>query len=559
MGKQRLTTRVFRSILGASATVLLVSFCVISATLWHYFTSIQDHQLRDELECAVHGVQVSGENYLQDFKPGVYRLTWVDADGSVIYDSEAAPATLKNHFDREEIAEARANGHGSSSRYSSTLTEQTLYEAERLPDGTILRISISRATVVSLAIGAIVPVLAVILSAMLISAFVAHRISRRIIEPLNSIDLDQPLLNDTYVELTPTLERIDAQHNELKTQLATVRRRSDEFTLITCNIREGLILLDENYRVLSINPAAQRLFNTDTTCVGTNLRTIHHGHALWDGIERGKKIGFSSLRLPIGDREFQFDCSRIDSDGQPVGMVILAFDVTVQATHEKIRREFTANVSHELKTPLQGIIGSAELIESGFVDGEDLPRFVGHIRHESSRLVDLIDDVIQLSHLDEGVDAPKEPVSLLAVCREVVDTLQPSAQAKNIRFALEGNDGMILAIRRLIYEIVFNLADNALKYSHPSSTVTIGVTTTDQTVELNVRDEGIGIAPEEQERIFERFYRVDKSHSKESGGTGLGLSIVKHAVNYHNAQIALDSDLGQGTTVAVTFERAQLP
>ena len=229
MGKQRLTTRVFRSILGASATVLLVSFCVISATLWHYFTSIQDHQLRDELECAVHGVQVSGENYLQDFKPGVYRLTWVDADGSVIYDSEAAPATLKNHFDREEIAEARANGHGSSSRYSSTLTEQTLYEAERLPDGTILRISISRATVVSLAIGAIVPVLAVILSAMLISAFVAHRISRRIIEPLNSIDLDQPLLNDTYVELTPTLERIDAQHNELKTQLATVRRRSDEF------------------------------------------------------------------------------------------------------------------------------------------------------------------------------------------------------------------------------------------------------------------------------------------------------------------------------------------
>ena len=549
-----MTSKIFKSILSVAVAVLMASLIIIIGVLYPYFGGVQESQLKDELSLAAEAVQQLGEGYLENLDSDRYRLTWVNSDGTVIFDSHADATTMENHADREEIKEALVSGTGSSTRQSSTLTEQTIYEAIRLNDGSVLRISVSRATALVLVLGMIQPIAIVLAIAIALSAWLAHRMAKRVVEPLNKLDLDNPMKNEAYEELSPLLHRIHAQRTEIKEQVWALKRKQDEFDQITGNMKEALVLLDNTGRIVSINPAAKALFGAGNTCVGEAFLTIDRKQNMRMALEEANAQGHADFRTKKNGREYQFDLSRIDSDGKNHGMVILAFDITEQVNAEKHRQEFTANVSHELKTPLQSIIGSAELMENGIVKEEDVPRFIGHIRKEASRLVFLIDDIIRLSQLDEGAEMPREDVSLKVLSEEVCETLADAAKLKDISLEVTGDDGIINGVRRLLYEIAYNLCDNAIKYNNPGGSVKVTVTQRPDEVLLSVQDTGIGIAPEHQDKVFERFYRVDKSHSKQSGGTGLGLSIVKHAVQYHHGKITVESELNKGTSISVLFD-----
>ena len=548
--------KIFQSILLVAGCVLLASLLIIMGFLYAYFGGVEENQLRDELSLASAAVEDGGTDYLSQLTADRYRLTWIASDGSVLYDTKTDAESLENHASRTEVSQALATGTGESTRYSSTLMEKTMYYAQRLDDGTVLRISISRATVGMIAVGMLQPLLIVLIVALILSGVLAKRLSRRIVDPLNSLDLEHPLDNDAYEELSPLLKRIHRQHVEIQTQLRELREKTDEFTQITGSMREGLVLLDEHGSILSINAAAQALFGADAQCVGRDFLTVERSHEISAAIQAAVTDGHSEVRAERAGRVYQFDISRIASEGKFIGTVILAFDITEQEFAERNRREFTANVSHELKTPLQGIIGSAELIENGMVKPDDLPRFVGHIHAEAARLVTLIDDIIRLSQLDEGDAMPTEPVDLLAVSQEAAENLHDAAAARNVALSVTGAPVVIPGVRRLIYEIIYNLCDNAIKYNRDGGRVDVTVAHDADGSSVTVADTGIGIAPEHQGRVFERFYRVDKSHSKASGGTGLGLSIVKHAVQYHHGRIDLQSTPGTGTTIRVVFPDA---
>lgn len=548
-----MTKKIFQSILLVAGCVLLASLLIIMGFLYDYFGGVEENQLRDELSLAAAAVEDGGTDYLSQLTADRCRLTWIAADGSVLYDTKTNAESLENHASRAEVSQALATGTGESTRYSSTLMEKTMYYAQRLDDGTVLRISISRATVGMIAVGMLQPLLLVLIAALILSGVLAKRLSRRIVDPLNSLDLEHPLDNDAYEELSPLLKRIHRQHVEIQTQLRELREKTDEFTQITGSMREGLVLLDEHGSILSINAAAQALFGADAQCVGRDFLTIERSHEISAAIQAAAADGHSEVRAERAGRVYQFDISRTTSDGKFLGTVILAFDITEQEFAERNRREFTANVSHELKTPLQGIIGSAELIENGMVKPEDLPRFVGHIHAEAARLVTLIDDIIRLSQLDEGDAMPTEPVDLLAVSQEAAENLHDAAAARNVTVSVTGQPAVLPGVRRLIYEIAYNLCDNAIKYNRDGGRVDVTVAADAGGSSITVADTGIGIAPEHQGRVFERFYRVDKSHSKASGGTGLGLSIVKHAVQYHHGRIELESTPGTGTIIGVVF------
>ena len=546
-----MTKKIFRSIVLVAAVVLLASLVVIVACMYRYSADAQERQIRDDLSLAVAGVSADGVEYLQKVAPSRFRLTWVAADGTVLYDTKADAGQLPSHADRSEIREALENGTGESTRYSATLLEKTLYYARRLDDGTVLRISVSRATVWVLVVGMLQPIVILLLIVLVLSAVLAKRLSKHIVEPLNELDLEHPLDNDSYEELAPLLGRISRQREQIDRQLRELQRKTDEFSQITRSMQEGLVLLDNHWTVLSINPAAQRLFGADAGCVGEDFLTVERSHEMSAAIEAAMQNGHSEFRLRKNGRIYQLDLTRIDSGGEVAGAVLLTFDITERENAEQNRREFTANVSHELKTPLQGIIGSAELLENGMVRPEDTARFVGHIRSEAQRLVTLIDDIIRLSQLDEGDEMPTETVDLREIAQEAAEDLRGAAEKKHVSLSLEGEAAPVTGVRRLLYEIVYNLCDNAVKYNVDGGSVSIRVEQDGQTASVTVADTGTGIAPEHQGRIFERFYRVDKSHSKASGGTGLGLSIVKHAVQYHHGSIELQSAPGKGTTVRV--------
>ena len=543
--------KIFRSIMAVAGAVLLASLLVIMASLYGYFGGVQEDQLRDELSLAAVSVEDSGADYLRQVSSDRFRLTWIAGDGTVLYDTRADGESMENHGDRAEVKQALAQGEGESIRYSSTLLRQTVDCAKRLSDGTVLRISVSRATAGVLALGMFQPILLVLIVALILSALLAGRLSRRIVEPLNSLDLEHPLDSDAYEELSPLLNRINRQNRQITEQVKQLRRRTDEFEQITASMGEGLVLLDNNSRVLSLNPAARKLFAADESCVGQDFLTVDRSHEMSEAIRRAMEQGHSEIRSRRGDKTYQFDITRIDSQGDVLGAVILAFDITERESGERLRREFTANVSHELKTPLQGIIGSAELIENGMVKPEDMPRFIGHIRGEAQRMVALIGDIIRLSQLDEGEEMPREDVDLLEVARRATEQLDTTAQARKIAVTVDGQPTAVNGVRQLLYEVIYNLCDNAIKYNVDGGSVRMTVSGDGANACVTVADTGIGIPLEQQARVFERFYRVDKSHSKASGGTGLGLSIVKHAVQYHGGSISLNSRPGEGTTVRV--------
>ncbi len=550
-----MTKKIYRAIVLAAAAVLLASLIIIMGCLYGYFGGVQETMLKDQLTIAAAGVEDEGLTFLEKLSSDRYRLTWVDADGNVLCDTQAKDQQLENHAERPEIRQAQLTGQGESTRYSATLMEKTMYYARRLADGTVLRISVSRATAGVLALGMFQPFVLVLLAALVLSGVLARRLSRHIVEPLNQLDLDHPLENNAYEELSPLLGRINRQHLEIKRQMRVLKQRTDEFAQIIASMREGLVLLDERGTVLSINPAARKLFNADDGCIGQDFLTVERGHDVSTAIRQAMEGGHSEIRCERQGRVYQFDISRIDSDGAAVGAVLLAFDITEQEYAERNRREFTANVSHELKTPLQGIIGSAELIENGMVAQADMPRFIGHIRAEAARLVTLIGDIIRLAQLDEGGEMPRERMNLLDVAAEATEGVRGAAEARNISLTVNGDAQEIDGVRRLVYEVIYNLCDNAVKYNREGGDVKVTVGGDAASAFVEVADTGIGIPIEDQSRVFERFYRVDKSHSKASGGTGLGLSIVKHAVQYHHGEIELHSEPGRGTRIRVTFPK----
>ena len=549
-----MTSKIFKSILSVAIAVLLASLVVITGMLYQYFGTMQESQLKDELSLAASATEQLGQSYLSQLDSDRYRLTWVDADGMVIFDTHADSATMDNHENREEIKEALLTGTGSSVRQSSTLTEQTIYEAVRLTDGSVLRISVSRATAFVLVIGMFQPILMVLFFAAGLSAWLARRMAKRVVEPLNNLNLDQPMENEAYEELSPLLHRIHTQHIEIEQQMQELQHKRDEFDQITDNMKEALVLLDHSGRILSINPAAKNLYEIASVTIGEDFLTLERKQFMREALEQAKVQGHAEFRAQKNGRDYQFDVNRIDSDGNTRGMVILAYDITEQVNAEKHRQAFTANVSHELKTPLQAIIGSAELMENGIVKTDDLPRFVGHIRKEASRLLYLIDDIIRLSQLDEGAEMDQEDVPLKQLAEDVCETLTDAAKLKDVTLEVTGEDVVMHGVRRLLYEILYNLCDNAIKYNRAGGSVMVSVSQKTNEICVSVKDTGIGIPPEHQDKIFERFYRVDKSHSKQSGGTGLGLSIVKHAVQYHHGKIVLESRINEGTTVAILFD-----
>ena len=548
-----MTRKIFLSIMAAAAVVLLCSVLIIMGCLYDYFGGVQERQLEDELALAQTGVECSGKTYLKALEGESYRLTWIAPSGEVLFDSQADESSMENHAQREEVRQALETGEGQSSRYSSTLLEKTIYYAKKLTDGSILRISISRATAGVLVMGMLQPMLVVLAAALILALVLAKRISARIVAPLNRLDLEKPLENDTYEELSPLLTRINQQRRQIDAQLRTLQQKKDEFAQITASMNESLVLMNEKGTVLSINPAARELFHAEPDCVGQDFLTVERSHEISCAIRRALEEGHAELRVERGGREYQLDISRIESEGTVIGAVLLAFDVTEQAFAERNRREFTANVSHELKTPLQSIMGSAELIENGLVKQEDMPRFVGHIRTEAARLVTLIEDIIRLSQLDEGGELPFEPVDLKKLAEEASASLASAAAEKQVTIRVHGDDRQITTVRRLASEIIYNLCDNAVKYNREGGNVDVTIDGTAHGAVVTVQDTGIGIPPEHQSRVFERFYRVDKSHSRQSGGTGLGLSIVKHAVQYLGGRIELESQPGKGTTMRVHF------
>lgn len=548
-----MTKKIFHSILLVACTVLLACYLVILTSLNDYFTSLRKSQLKTQLSFASTAVEDEGIEYLKNLENGEYRLTLIDTDGTVLYDTNADAATMENHSDRREFQEAFLSGYGESHRYSRTLTEQTYYFAKKLSDDRVLRISTSQVTIVSLLLGMLQPLLVITFLAILLSVFLAKHASRNLVRPLNNLDLNDPLSNDVYEELSPLLRHMAQQNKQIALQMDELSRSQNEFNAITSNMSEGLIVLNKDGVVVSLNTAARKIFEAEEDSIGKDFLTIDRTPEISRAIKEtlsGKK---QELEYEKNGRNYDLCINQIVEKDEVIGVLLLVIDNTEKIQAEQNRREFTANVSHELKTPLQSIIGSADLIESGLVKPEDMPRFIGHIKTDAARLVSLVSDIIRLSQLDENTEMNWENVDALSVAKEALEMVGPIAESRNISLTIKGEPAPLNSVHKLLYDIIYNLCDNAVKYNKEGGFVKVDVKTAGDKVQVAVSDNGVGIAPADQSRVFERFYRVDKSHSRESGGTGLGLSIVKHAVAYLKGSISLESTLGKGTTITVLF------
>lgn len=551
-----MTKRIFRSICLVALTVLFASVALIMGVLYGYFSDVLQAQLKMQTNLAAQGVTNEGVSYFDGLAIKNYRITWIDRDGSVLYDSESDTAEMENHLEREEVMQAVLKGYGESRRYSATLMESSFYSAQKLADGTILRLSITQNSMLLLLLRMVQPLCIIFAVAMILSVVLAKQISQKIVNPLNKIDLDHPLSNEGYDELSPFLRRIDSQQKQLSAQKAELVQKKDELNTIIGSMNEGMILLNPKGKIISINLAAQRLLDAGDDCIGADMLSLSRNLDLQEILggalrgEQGERI------IGLHGESYQVDADPITSDHVVKGAVLFFFNVTEKERAEQIRREFTANVSHELKTPLHSISGYAELLKNDMVKENDKIPFAGKIYDEAQRMIRLVEDIISLSHLDEGAgDMQRENVDLYEVARKAVQNLEPQADAASVTLEVSGATAVLNGIAQLLYSMVYNLCDNAIKYNHKDGKVIIKVQNESSQVTLSVQDTGIGIAPEHQERIFERFYRVDKSHSKAVGGTGLGLSIVKHAAKIHHAKIDVKSISGKGTTIIVTFPK----
>ena len=547
-----MTKRIFRSICFVAIAVFLASLILIMGVLYSYFSGVQQRQLQMQLELAAQGVTNEETAYFSDLTVRDYRITWIDTDGTVLYDSDALSSDMENHLEREEIKEALATGYGESKRYSATLMDRSLYAAQRLEDGTVLRLSIAQSSILTLVLGMAQPISIVIVLAVVLSVVLAVRLSKSIVKPLNEIDLNHPLSNEGYDELAPLLRRIDGQQKQLRGQKTRLEQKQAELDTIIGSMSEGMVLLNERGKIVSINPAAMRLLGTSWNCVGTDMLTVSRNLDLHDILSRALQGQSEVQTVSLEAGKYQISASPIMSEEKVVGAALCFFDVTEKEKAEQMRREFTSNVSHELKTPLHSISGYAELLQNDMVKQEDIVPFAGKIYREAQRMTSLVEDILSLSHLDEGAeDMEWIEVDLYELAAKAIAGLEAEAKAAEVKMSLHGEYCSLHGVPQLLHSILYNLCDNAIKYNKNGGEVTVSVERQDADAVLTVSDTGIGIPAQEQARIFERFYRVDKSRSKEVGGTGLGLSIVKHAVLIHHGTIEVDSAVDEGTTITV--------
>ena len=549
-----MTKRIYKAICAAALGVFVVTMLLIMGVLYNYFSSVQQRQLRSQTALAVQGAEQLGMDYFDGLSDEDVRITWVAANGDVLYDSASDSDVMENHLQREEIQSALATGFGESARYSSTMLKQYLYCAQKLSDGTVLRLSVSHNSVWVLLLGMLQPILIVIAVAAVLSFLLASRLSKRIVDPMNKLNLDEPLENEGYDELSPLLRRIYSQQQHLKEQQATLTRKQNELEAIVGHLEEGMILLDKSCKVITANQAALRLLDARASNIaGLDLLMLSRNLALAEAVQEAMDGRSATRKTELHGKAIQIQAAAVGQQDEMSGVAVVLFDITQSEQAEQRRREFTANVSHELKTPLQSISGYSELLMRGMARQEDIHPFAQRIYGETQRLIQLVQDIINLSQLDEGSSYQWQQANLFAIAAEVTGSLEHFAEEKQVRLTLEGSDTMLRGVPELLRGIVYNLTDNAIKYNHPGGSVTVTVSRQKDGAVLTVNDTGIGIPEGEQDRIFERFYRVDKSRSKEVGGTGLGLSIVKHAAFLHKAAIDVTSQLGAGTTIQVRF------
>lgn len=548
-----MTAKLFRNSMAVAVSVMALSIILFMGVLYQYFSDQMMEALGTETWLVARGVELEGLNYL-DGLDSENRVTWVAADGTVLFDSSTDSAAMENHGNREEIREAQENRLGAATRYSSTLAEQTLYSARRLSDGTVIRLASSQRTVWLLLLSMVQPILVILVLALLLSVVLASRLSRSIIRPIAELDLEHPEDCDAYDELAPLLTRIKRQNDTIKQQMGQLQQKQTEFSALTENMAEGFLLLDRQGRVLSHNPGALRLLGAEEPVGEVNALFLNREEHFRQAVDEVLEGHRSRQVLQMNGRCCQLLADPVWKDGEPAGAVLVLMDVTEQEKREELRREFTANVSHELKTPLTAISGIAEIMQGGMVKPEDIRDFAGDIYQEARRLIALVEDILRLSQLDEGAESlEREPVELLALSQEVARRLEPAARSAGVSVEVCGAPVQVQGVRRVLDEMIYNLCENAIKYNRTGGRVTLTVGQGAEGPEVTVADTGIGIPPEDQSRVFERFYRVDKGRSKREGGTGLGLSIVKHITAKYSGQITLVSRPDEGTSIRVTL------
>ena len=539
-----------------TALVTMVAAAAISATVFYFSYS---ERVMDDLAAELSYLKIAYDDDPESIAHATMsfgrRLTVISSDGSVAYDSVASEDAMENHLDRPEVKEAITAGFGTDRRESGTLLTAYYYAAERMADGTILRLSVSGDNIFSFVMGMMLPMALLLLVLLVILSLIAVRIAKGITEPINSIDLSNPEAENSYEELSPLLFRIAKQQALIKQQVEAAERKSHEFAIIIDNMSEGLAVIDMNARILSVNRAAWMLFDAAEVKIGDSILAINREEifsSIVDDALSGKR---SEAIEETRTRVLQLIASPVFEDDKVSGAVVIMIDITEKSEREKLRREFTANVSHELKTPLQSISGYAELLKNGGLSPETAADFGNEIYSESQRLIALVHDIIRLSKLDENdAEEINESVSLADIAEDVADRLAKKAKAMDVKIqVIRDDDGVINGAEALLDEMIFNLLDNAVIYNRKGGTAIVRISRDGNDTVLSVKDTGIGIPDSDQNRVFERFYRVDKSRSKATGGTGLGLSIVRHAALYHHATISLDSKLGIGTEITIRF------
>ena len=538
------------------ALVLAMGLAAVMGILYRNFDGQMRKELSKEAAYLAYGVEQQGLNYLKNIKDKSARITYIDQDGTVLFDNEADVSEMKNHSDRTEFQKAEKYGAGESSRYSDTLSEKTIYYALRLKDGTVLRVSGTQDSVLALVENLIFPLCGLLCLMLILSGIMASAISKRIVKPINELDLESPKENQIYEELSPLLSKIHRQNREIQNQLELAKQQQEEFSLITENMQEGLIVIDKYTMILSANSSAWNLFHMDRVCQGESVYCLDREEEFRHAIEQVLSGEHTELVLKLNGSDIQLIANPVIRDKKTEGAVVLLVNVTEKLERESLRREFSANVSHELKTPLTSISGFAEIMQGGLVKNEDIPKFAGRIYKESQRLLQLVEDVIQISQLDEEKTSYVwEPVDVYQVCKNAFESLKEKAKRLNVHLYICGERMKMEAVRTLLEEAIYNVCDNAIKYNRNDGSVSVFLTQTAQEIQIVVKDTGVGIPKEDQDRVFERFYRVDKSHSKEIGGTGLGLSIVKHAVGALKGSVILRSEEGNGTEICMKFPK----
>lgn len=551
-----MTKKIFKSIMFVCALVLAVGLAAVMGILYRNFDGQMRKELSKEAAYLTYGVEQQGVDYLKNIKDKSARITYIDQDGTVLFDNEADVSEMKNHSDRTEFQKAEKYGAGESSRYSDTLSEKTIYYALRLKDGTVLRVSGTQDSVLALVENLIFPLCGLLCLMLILSGIMASAISKRIVKPINELDLESPEENRIYEELSPLLSKIHRQNREIQNQLELAKQQQEEFALITENMQEGLIVIDKYTMILSANSSAWNLFHMDRVCQGESVYCLDREEEFRHAIEQVLSGEHTELVLKLNGSDIQLIANPVIRDKKTEGAVVLLVNVTEKLERESLRREFSANVSHELKTPLTSISGFAEIMQGGLVKNEDIPKFAGRIYKESQRLLQLVEDVIQISQLDEEKTSYVwEPVDVYQVCKNAFESLKEKAKRLNVHLYICGERMKMEAVRTLLEEAIYNVCDNAIKYNRNDGSVSVFLTQTAQEIHIVVKDTGVGIPKEDQDRVFERFYRVDKSHSKEIGGTGLGLSIVKHAVGALKGSVILRSEEGNGTEICMKFPK----